>query len=164
MVYCSSSRSLAAVVQSQLTLVILTGWASCFRLKVSFTASFSVYGNKQFTSEYKNFGAFLWSYSDHSFPSKMAPAGMVGVSELLDRIYPVVKKGVVPTKNLAAKEPSALGFESDYKQYYLCLAAAATIKWWYLILFPRFGIPFLNKGDHSPFASGFPNQHPGRYF
>lgn len=34
-------------------------------------------------------------------------------------------------KNLAAKEPSALGLDSYYKQYYLCLAAAAaTIKWY----------------------------------
>lgn len=33
-------------------------------------------------------------------------------------------------KNLAAKEPSALGLDTYYKQYYLCLAAAAaTIKW-----------------------------------
>nr|GME08343.1 DNA mismatch repair protein MSH4 [Ipomoea batatas] len=33
-------------------------------------------------------------------------------------------------KNLAATEPSALGLHSYYKQYYLCLAAAAaTIKW-----------------------------------
>ena len=34
-------------------------------------------------------------------------------------------------KNLAAKEPSALGLDTYYKQYYLCLAAAsATIKWY----------------------------------
>ncbi|KAF6141603.1 hypothetical protein GIB67_001155, partial [Kingdonia uniflora] len=33
-------------------------------------------------------------------------------------------------KSLAAKEPSALGLDTYYKQYYLCLAAvAATIKW-----------------------------------
>lgn len=33
-------------------------------------------------------------------------------------------------KNLAAKEPSALGLDTYSKQYYLCLAAAAaTIKW-----------------------------------
>nr|GMD70302.1 DNA mismatch repair protein MSH4 [Ipomoea batatas] len=39
-------------------------------------------------------------------------------------------KGAVLIKNLAAKEPSALGLDSYYKQYYLCLAAAAaTIKW-----------------------------------
>lgn len=35
-------------------------------------------------------------------------------------------------KNLAAKEPSALGLDTYYKQYYLCLAAAAaTIKWYF---------------------------------
>lgn len=40
-------------------------------------------------------------------------------------------KGAVLIKNLAAKEPSALGLDSYYKQYYLCLAAAAaTIKWY----------------------------------
>ncbi|KAL0542099.1 hypothetical protein IC582_022188 [Cucumis melo] len=39
-------------------------------------------------------------------------------------------KGAVLIKNLAAKEPSALGLETYYKQYYLCLAAAAaSIKW-----------------------------------
>lgn len=39
-------------------------------------------------------------------------------------------KGAVLVKNLAAKEPSALGLDTYYKQYYLCLAAAsATIKW-----------------------------------
>lgn len=33
-------------------------------------------------------------------------------------------------KNLAAKEPSALGLDTYYKQYYLCLAAAAaTVRW-----------------------------------
>lgn len=40
-------------------------------------------------------------------------------------------KGAVLVKGLAAKEPSALGLDSYYKQYYLCLAAAAaTIKWY----------------------------------
>lgn len=35
-------------------------------------------------------------------------------------------------KNLAAKKPSALGLDTYYKQYYLCLAAAAaTIKWYF---------------------------------
>ncbi|KAK3039502.1 hypothetical protein RJ639_028084 [Escallonia herrerae] len=39
-------------------------------------------------------------------------------------------RGSVLIKNLAAKEPSALGLDTYYKQYYLCLAAAsATIKW-----------------------------------
>lgn len=44
-------------------------------------------------------------------------------------------QGAVLIKNLAAKEPSALGLDSYYKQYYLCLAAgAATIKWYFLKL------------------------------
>lgn len=35
-------------------------------------------------------------------------------------------------KNLAAREPSALGLDTYYKQYYLCLASAsATIKWYF---------------------------------
>ncbi|KAM2181496.1 hypothetical protein ACFX1Q_032085 [Malus domestica] len=75
-------------------------------------------------------------------PNKLAPDGMVGVSELVDRFYATVKKvvmargcfddtkGAVLIKNLSAKEPSALGLDTYYKQYYLCLAAAAaTIKW-----------------------------------
>ena len=34
-------------------------------------------------------------------------------------------------KNLSAREPSALGLDTNYKKYYLCLAAAsATIKWY----------------------------------
>ncbi|GJR85723.1 hypothetical protein Tco_0209734, partial [Tanacetum coccineum] len=38
-------------------------------------------------------------------------------------------RGALLVKSLAAKEPSALGLDSYYKQYYLCLAAAAaTIK------------------------------------
>ncbi|RZC69801.1 hypothetical protein C5167_032935 [Papaver somniferum] len=40
------------------------------------------------------------------------------------------KEGALLVKSLAAKEPSALGLDTYYKQYYLCLAAAAaTIKW-----------------------------------
>ncbi|KAK1376365.1 DNA mismatch repair protein MSH4 [Heracleum sosnowskyi] len=75
-------------------------------------------------------------------PNKLAPDSMVGVSELVDRFYSTTRKvammrgcfddttGAVLVKNLAAKEPSALGLDSYYKQYYLCLAAAAaTIKW-----------------------------------
>ncbi|CAO2819470.1 unnamed protein product [Amaranthus hypochondriacus] len=75
-------------------------------------------------------------------PSKLAPDSMVGVSVLVDKYYSASKKvimargcfddtkGAVLVKNLAAKEPSALGLDSYYKQYYLCLAAAAaTIKW-----------------------------------
>lgn len=35
-------------------------------------------------------------------------------------------------KNLASKEPSALGLDTYYKQYYLCFAAAAaTMKWYF---------------------------------
>ncbi|XAR70476.1 hypothetical protein NMG60_11027331 [Bertholletia excelsa] len=75
-------------------------------------------------------------------PNKLAPDGMIGVSTLIDRFYSSIKKvivargcfddtkGGVLVKNLAAKEPSALGLDTYYKQYYLCLAAAsATLKW-----------------------------------
>ncbi|KAL0913014.1 hypothetical protein M5K25_016443 [Dendrobium thyrsiflorum] len=75
-------------------------------------------------------------------PVKLAPDGMVGVSELVDKHYPSNKKitvsrgcfddtkGTVLVRNLAAEEPSALGLDTYHKQYYLCLAAAsATIKW-----------------------------------
>ncbi|XP_058078142.1 DNA mismatch repair protein MSH4-like [Magnolia sinica] len=70
-------------------------------------------------------------------PNKLAPDGMVGVSELVDRCYMSTKnlimargcfddtKGAVLVKSLAAKEPSALALDTYYKQYYLCLAAAA---------------------------------------
>ncbi|CAL5442005.1 unnamed protein product [Camellia sinensis] len=56
-------------------------------------------------------------------PSKLAPDGMVGVSILVDRFYSSIKKvimargcfddtkGAVLVKNLAAKEPSALGLK-----------------------------------------------------
>ncbi|TYG42434.1 hypothetical protein ES288_D12G256400v1 [Gossypium darwinii] len=75
-------------------------------------------------------------------PNKLAPEGMVGVSELVDRFYASVKKfvmargcfddtkGAMLIKNLATREPSALGLDTYYKQYYLCLASAsAAIKW-----------------------------------
>ncbi|KZV50723.1 MUTS-like protein 4 [Dorcoceras hygrometricum] len=63
-------------------------------------------------------------------PTKLAADGMVGVSELVDRVCSSITKGAALVKNLAAKEPSALGLDTYYKQYYLCLAAAAaTIKW-----------------------------------
>lgn len=43
----------------------------------------------------------------------------------------LISQGAVLIKSLAAKEPSALGLDTYYKQYYLCLAAAAaTIKWY----------------------------------
>ncbi|XP_073308942.1 DNA mismatch repair protein MSH4 isoform X2 [Primulina huaijiensis] len=75
-------------------------------------------------------------------PTKLAAEGMVGVSELVDRFCSSITKvissrsffddtrGAALVRNLAAKEPSALGLDTYYKQYYLCLAAAAaTIKW-----------------------------------
>ncbi|KMZ57700.1 DNA mismatch repair protein mutS [Zostera marina] len=75
-------------------------------------------------------------------PNKLAPDGMVGISELVDKHYGSSKKvvmsrscfddtkGAVLVKNLALKEPSALGLDTYYKQYYLCLAAAAaTVRW-----------------------------------
>ncbi|CAI9095768.1 OLC1v1031774C1 [Oldenlandia corymbosa var. corymbosa] len=75
-------------------------------------------------------------------PYKLAPDGMVGVSELVDRFCSSIRKvvmarscfddtrGAVLVKNLAAEEPSALGLDTFSKQYYLCLAAAAaTVKW-----------------------------------
>ncbi|KAK9102938.1 hypothetical protein Sjap_020192 [Stephania japonica] len=74
--------------------------------------------------------------------NKLAPDGMVGVSELVDRFYSSSRKvimargcfddtkGTMLVRSLAAGEPSALGLDTYYKQYYLCLAAAAaTIKW-----------------------------------
>ncbi|KAH7655798.1 hypothetical protein IHE45_18G036100 [Dioscorea alata] len=75
---------------------------------------------------------------------KLAPDGMVGVSELVDKYYTLNKKitisrgcfddtkGAMLVNNLATKKPSALGLDTYYKQYYLCLVAtAATIKWVY---------------------------------
>ncbi|XP_062027978.1 DNA mismatch repair protein MSH4 isoform X1 [Rosa rugosa] len=97
------------------------------------------------SSSYQNTKTLLQFYDPMVIivsPNKLAPDGMVGVSELADRFYATVKKvvmargcfddttGAVLIKNLAAKEPSALGLDTYYKQYYLCLAAAAaTIKW-----------------------------------
>ncbi|XP_048500899.1 DNA mismatch repair protein MSH4 isoform X3 [Beta vulgaris subsp. vulgaris] len=97
------------------------------------------------SSSYQNTKTLLQFYDPMSIivpPSKLAPDSMVGVSVLVDRYYSASKKvimargcfddtkGAVLVKNLAAKEPSALGLDSYYKQYYLCLAAAAaTIKW-----------------------------------
>ncbi|URE29857.1 mutS protein [Musa troglodytarum] len=65
-------------------------------------------------------------------PTKLSADHMVGVSELvtLPRGCFDDTKGAVLVKSLAAKEPSVLGLGTFYKQYYLCLAAAAaTIKW-----------------------------------
>ncbi|KAA8521355.1 hypothetical protein F0562_012026 [Nyssa sinensis] len=97
------------------------------------------------SSSYQNTKTLLHFYDPMVIivpPNKLAPDGMVGVSELVDRLYSSIKKvrmargcfddtkGAVLVKNLAAKEPSALGLDTYYKQYYLCLAAAAaTIKW-----------------------------------
>ncbi|XP_010055480.2 DNA mismatch repair protein MSH4 [Eucalyptus grandis] len=97
------------------------------------------------SSSYQNTKTLMQFYDPVAIivsPNKLAPDGMVGVSELVDRFYPSVRKvvmargcfddtkGAMLVKNLAAKEPSALGPDSYYKQYYLCLAAAAaTIKW-----------------------------------
>ncbi|KAM5572968.1 hypothetical protein ABKV19_012821 [Rosa sericea] len=97
------------------------------------------------SSSYQNTKTLLQFYDPMVIivsPNKLAPDGMAGVSELADRFYATVKKvvmargcfddttGAVLIKNLAAKEPSALGLDTYYKQYYLCLAAAAaTIKW-----------------------------------
>ncbi|XP_065857824.1 DNA mismatch repair protein MSH4 isoform X2 [Euphorbia lathyris] len=97
------------------------------------------------SSSYQNTKTLLQFYDPMVIvvpPNKLAPDGMVGVSELVDRFYALVKKvvvargcfddtkGAVLIKNLSAKEPSALGLDTYYKQYYLCLAAAAaTIKW-----------------------------------
>ncbi|XP_043812357.1 DNA mismatch repair protein MSH4 isoform X6 [Manihot esculenta] len=97
------------------------------------------------SSSYQNTKTLLQFYDPMVIivpPNKLAPDGMVGVSELVDRFYALVKKvvmargcfddtkGAVLIKNIAAKKPSALGLDTYYKQYYLCLAAAAaTIKW-----------------------------------
>ncbi|CAK7356353.1 unnamed protein product [Dovyalis caffra] len=96
------------------------------------------------SSSYQNTKTLLQFYDPVGVivpPNKFAPDGMLGVSELVDRYYASVKKvvvargcfddtkGAVLVKNLAAREPSALGLDTYYKQYYLCLAAAAaTIK------------------------------------
>ncbi|KAL3497512.1 hypothetical protein ACH5RR_040244 [Cinchona calisaya] len=97
------------------------------------------------SSSYQNTKTMLQFYDPMAIivpPIKFAPDGMVGVSELVDKFYSSTRKvimarscfddtrGAVLVKNLAAKEPSALGLDTYYKQYYLCLAAAAaTVKW-----------------------------------
>ncbi|KAK6781483.1 hypothetical protein RDI58_019279 [Solanum bulbocastanum] len=97
------------------------------------------------SSSYQNTKTLLQFYEPMVIivsPNKLAADGMVGVSQLADRVCSSTKKvimargcfddtrGAVLVKGLAAKEPSALGLDSYYKQYYLCLAAAAaTIKW-----------------------------------
>nr|XP_016481412.1 PREDICTED: DNA mismatch repair protein MSH4 isoform X2 [Nicotiana tabacum] len=97
------------------------------------------------SSSYQNTKTLLQFYEPMAIivpPNKLAADGMVGVSQLADGFCSSTRKvimnrgcfddtrGAVLVKGLAAKEPSALGLDSYYKQYYLCLAAAAaTIKW-----------------------------------
>ncbi|XP_060179942.1 DNA mismatch repair protein MSH4 isoform X2 [Lycium barbarum] len=97
------------------------------------------------SSSYQNTKTLLQFYEPMVIivsPNKLAADGMVGVSQLADRVCSSTRKvimargcfddtrGAVLVKGLAAKGPSALGLDSYYKQYYLCLAAAAaTIKW-----------------------------------
>ncbi|CAA0823128.1 DNA mismatch repair protein MSH4 [Striga hermonthica] len=109
------------------------------------SASFDLSQYIETSSSYQNTKTLLNFYEPTVIivtPTKLAPDGMVGVSELVNRFCPSTAKvimargcfddtrGAVLVKNLAAKEPSALGLDTYYKQYYLCLAAAAaTIKW-----------------------------------
>ncbi|KAK4389511.1 DNA mismatch repair protein MSH4 [Sesamum angolense] len=109
------------------------------------SASFHLSQYIETSSSYQNTKTLLNFYDPMVIivtPTKLAPDGMVGVSELVDRFCSSTTKvmmarscfddtrGAVLVKNLAAKEPSALGLDTYYKQYYLCLAAAAaTIKW-----------------------------------
>ncbi|XP_071919067.1 DNA mismatch repair protein MSH4-like isoform X3 [Coffea arabica] len=97
------------------------------------------------SSSYQNTKTMLQFYDPMVIivpPNKLAADGMVGISELVDKFCTSTRKvivsrsyfddtrGAVLVKNLAAKEPSALGLDTYYKQYYLCLgAAAATVKW-----------------------------------
>ncbi|XP_061368287.1 DNA mismatch repair protein MSH4 [Gastrolobium bilobum] len=97
------------------------------------------------SSSYQNTKTLLHFYDPIVIiipPDKFASNSTAAVTELVDRFYGSVKKvvlargcfddtkGAILIKNLAAKEPSALGLDTYYKQYYLCLAAtAATLKW-----------------------------------
>ncbi|XP_072093317.1 DNA mismatch repair protein MSH4 isoform X2 [Arachis hypogaea] len=97
------------------------------------------------SSSYQNTKTLLHFYDPIVIiipPNKLASNSAAAVTELVDRFYASVKKvvsargcfddtkGAILVKNLATKEPSALGLDTYYKQYYLCLAAAAaTIKW-----------------------------------
>ncbi|XP_020519239.1 DNA mismatch repair protein MSH4 isoform X1 [Amborella trichopoda] len=97
------------------------------------------------SSSYQNTKTLLHFYDPVAIivpPNKFAPDGRIGVSELVDRYYSSTKKvvmargcfddtkGSAVVKNLASHELSVLGLDTYYKQYYLCLgAAAATIKW-----------------------------------
>ena len=77
------------------------------------------------TFHFHNFNSFIYSSFFFSF--------FVDIySFLLLMTLLLMFQGAVLIKNLAAKEPSALGLDTYYKQYYLCLAAAAaTIKWYF---------------------------------
>ncbi|KAG0452722.1 hypothetical protein HPP92_025386 [Vanilla planifolia] len=97
------------------------------------------------TRSYQNTRTLLLFYDPVTIivpPVKLATDGMARISELVDKHYPRSRKvtvsrgcfddtkGTVLVRNLAAKEPSALGLDMYQKQYYLCLAAAsATINW-----------------------------------
>ncbi|KAL2348173.1 hypothetical protein Fmac_002173 [Flemingia macrophylla] len=97
------------------------------------------------SSSYQNTKTLLHFYDPIVIiipPNKSASNSTAAVTELVDRFYGSVKKvvlargcfddtkGAILIKTLAAKEPSALGLDTYYKQYYLCLAAAAaTLKW-----------------------------------
>ncbi|XP_027359804.1 DNA mismatch repair protein MSH4 [Abrus precatorius] len=97
------------------------------------------------SSSYQNTKTLLHFYDPIVIiipPNKLASKSTVAVTDLVDRFYGSVKKvvlargcfddteGAILIKNLVAKEPSALGLDTYYKQYYLCLAAAAaTLKW-----------------------------------
>ncbi|RHN53768.1 putative DNA mismatch repair protein MutS, connector [Medicago truncatula] len=97
------------------------------------------------SSSYQNTKTLLHFYDPIVIivpPNKSASSSTSTVTELVDRFYGSVKKvvlargcfddtkGAILIKNLAAKDPSALGLDTYYKQYYLCLAAAAaTLKW-----------------------------------
>ncbi|XP_057787032.1 DNA mismatch repair protein MSH4 isoform X3 [Salvia miltiorrhiza] len=109
------------------------------------SASFDLSQYIETSSSYQNTKTLLNFYDPMVTivtPTKLAPDGMVGVSELVDRFCSSTTKvimargcfddtrGAALMKNLAAKEPSALGLDTYSKQYYLCLAAAAaTVKW-----------------------------------
>ncbi|WJX55065.1 MutS protein msh4 [Trifolium repens] len=97
------------------------------------------------SSSYQNTKTLLHFYDPIVIivpPNKSPSSSTSTVTELVDRYYGSVKKavlsrgcfddtkGAILIKNLAAKDPSALGLDTYYKQYYLCLAAAAAaLKW-----------------------------------
>ncbi|KAI4315239.1 hypothetical protein L6164_028070 [Bauhinia variegata] len=108
------------------------------------TASLHLSQYIETSSSYQNTNTLLHFYDPIVIiisPNKLA-SNSGGFTELVDRFYVSVKKvvlarccfddtkGAILIKNLASTEPSELGLDIYYKQYYLCLAAAAaTIKW-----------------------------------